>query len=167
MFEIGEYVVYGNKGVCEIINIGTIDIPGMPADRQYYTMNQLFTRSSTIFTPVNNENSVLRKVLTKEEATELIEGIQGYKPVWIQNDKEREQIFTDALRAADARALSEMIIALHQRKERRIADGKKATSTDERYFHAAEDILYGELEIALGISREEVKNLVMNEVEKA
>lgn len=167
MFEIGEYVVYGNKGVCEITNIGTIDIPGMPADRQYYTMNQLFTRSSTIFTPVDNEKSVLRKVLSKDEANKLIEGIRGYKPVWIQNDKQREQMFTDALRTADSRTLSEMIISLHQRKERRIADGKKATSTDERYFHAAEDILYGELEVALGLSREEVKNKVMNEVVKA
>lgn len=167
MFEIGEYVVYGNKGVCEIINIGTIDIPGMPADRQYYTMNQLFTRSSTIFTPVNNENSVLRRVLSKEEATQLIEEMKDLRPVWNQNDKEREQKFTEALRAADAKALSEMIIALWERKERRIADGKKATSTDERYFHAAEDILYGELEVALGLSREEVKNLVMNEVERA
>ena len=34
MFSIGEFVVYGNKGVCEVRKIGPIDIPGMSADRE-------------------------------------------------------------------------------------------------------------------------------------
>ena len=86
-------------------------------------------------------------------------------PVWIQNDKEREQRFTEILRSADTRSLFEMIIALHHRKERRLAAGKKATSTDERYSHAAEDILFGELGISLGIARDEVKDFVIRTFE--
>ena len=166
MFKVGDYVVYGNKGVCEVRDIGTIDIPGMPSDRQYYTLAQIYTRGSTIFTPVDNKNTVLRKILSKEEAQILIEDIQNMKPVWVQNDKEREQKFTEALRAADSRGLFEMIIALYQRRERRLADGKKATSTDERYFHAAEEILYGELGMSLGIAKDQVKEYIMKEVEK-
>ena len=58
-----------------------------------------------------------------------------------------------------------MIIAWYHRKERRLADGKKATSTDERYFHAAEDILYGELGVSLGIGKDEVKDFIIKEFE--
>lgn len=163
MFDIGEYVVYGSKGVCEVTKVGPIDIPGMSSDRNYYTLTQMGTRGSTIFVPVDKEDSGLRYVLSREEVNELICDIPSIKPIWIQNDKEREQIFTENIRKADTRQLVEMMIALHDRKERRIADGKKATSTDERYFHAAEDILYGEIEVVLGVDRSEAKEILWHD----
>lgn len=160
MFDIGEYVVYGNKGVCEVKKIGPVDIPGMSSDRNYYTLSQVYTKGSTIYVPVDKEDSGLRYVLTKEEVNELIDEIQSMKPVWIQNDKEREQLFTENIRKADTKRLVEMMIALYERRERRIADGKKATSTDERYFHAAEDILFGEIGVVLGVNKNEVKDIL-------
>lgn len=162
MFDIGEYVVYGNKGVCEVKKIGPVDIPGMSSERKYYTLSQVYTKGSTIFVPVDKEDSGLRYVLSKEEVNELISEIPNIKPVWIQNDKEREQIFTESIRKADTKRLVEMIIALYERRERRIADGKKATSTDERYFHAAEDILYGEIGVALGLDKSQAKEILWN-----
>lgn len=160
MFDIGEYVVYGNKGVCEVKKIGPVDIPGMSSDRNYYTLSQVYTKGSTIYVPVDKEDSGLRYVLTKEEVNELIDEIPSMKPVWIQNDKEREQLFTENIRKADTKRLVEMMIALYERRERRIADGKKATSTDERYFHAAEDILFGEIGVVLGVNKNEVKDIL-------
>lgn len=163
MFDIGEFVVYGNKGVCKIEKIGPIDIPGMSPDRQYYTMSQIYSKSSTIFTPVESDKTVLRKVLSREDAMNLIHNKADYKPVWIQNDKEREQIFTETLRSAESEQLFNMIIALAHRRDQRIADGKKATSTDERYYHAAQDILYGEFAISLDMAKDEVKPFVLAE----
>ena len=159
MFEVGEFVVYGNKGVCRIKSIGPIDMPGISKERLYYTMDQVYTRGSTIFTPTDSDK--LRITLTKSEATELIKDFESINPVWVSDDKERERIFTETLRSADSKALCEMIVVLNRRKQERIAGGKKATSTDERYFHAAEDILFGELGIALGIEREEVRDYIM------
>ncbi|MBR6239136.1 MAG: CarD family transcriptional regulator [Lachnospiraceae bacterium] len=164
MFKIGEYVVYGNKGVCQIKSVGPIDMPGVSKDRQYYTMSQVYLKGSTIFTPVDNDTKALRKILTKKQAKELIADIKNIKPDWIKDDKERDRIFTDILRTADCRELCNMIISLYHRKEERIAGGKKATSTDERFFHAAEDILYGELGIALGMEKEKVRECVMESV---
>lgn len=162
MFEVGEYVVYGNKGVCQIKGVGPLDMPGVSKDRIYYTMNQVYMRGSTIFTPVDSDK--LRKVLSKSEATDLIDYIRDVNPVLVNNDKERERLYNETLRNADCRELCKMIIALHRRREQRIADGKKATSTDERYSHAAEDILFGELGIALGINRNEVKQYIIDNI---
>lgn len=164
MFKVGEYVVYGNKGVCQIKSVGPINMPGVSKDRIFYTMTQVYIKGSTIFTPVDAEKQTLRPVLSKEEATRLIEGFGEISPDWISDDKERDRLYTDAIRSANSRVLCEMIIALYRRRLSRIADGKKATSTDERYYHAAEDILYGELGIALGIGVDEVKNSVMERV---
>ena len=160
MFDIGEYVVYGNKGVCEVKKIGPVDIPGMSSERNYYTLSQVYTKGSTIYVPVDKEDSGLRYVLSKDEVNELIDEIPSMKPVWIQNDKEREQLFTENIRKADTKRLIEMMIALYERRERRIADGKKATSTDERYFRAAEDILFGEIGVVLGVNKNEVKDIL-------
>ncbi len=164
MFEVGDYVVYGNKGVCQIKSVGPIDLPGVDKDRMYYTMSQVYLRGSTIFTPVDSDRKALRRVLTKSEAKKLIAGIKDIKPQWVKDDKERDKLFTDILRTADCKELCSMIISLYHRKEERIAGGKKATSTDERYFHAAEDILYGELGIVLGMDRDKVRDCVMESV---
>ena len=165
MFEIGEYVVYGNKGVCEVKDIGAINIPGMSQEKQYYTLLQVFSRGSKIMTPVDSDKVVLRKVIDAKKAKKLLDKIDDLNPVWIQNDKEREQLFTEIIRSADTEKLFEMMVALAKRKERRIADGKKATSTDERFYHAAEDILFGEMSISLDKSREEVKKLIREKME--
>ena len=39
MFEIGEYIVYGVKGVCRIEDITHIDISGADKDRLYYVLD--------------------------------------------------------------------------------------------------------------------------------
>ncbi len=158
MFEIGDYVVYGNKGVCQIKDVGPINMPGVSKDKLYYTLDQIFLRGSTIFTPTDSDK--LREVMSAQEANSLLVDMAAMKPEWVKDDKVRERQFTEILRSADSRSLCEMIIVLYNRREERIAGGKKATTTDERYFHAAEDILYGELTIALGLKRDEVKKKV-------
>ncbi len=162
MFEVGDFVIYGSKGVCKVLKVGPIDMPGVSKDKLYYTLSQIYLKGSTIFTPVDNDKIRIRKILTKKEADLLIEEVRSLEPTWISDDKEREKIFTEALRNGDCKSLFKMIISLYKRKEDRIADGKKATSTDERYFHAAEDILYGELAIPLGINKDEVRDYIMN-----
>ena len=47
----------------------------------------------------------------------------------------------------------------------RISEGKKSTSNDEKYFNIAEDKLYGELAISLGIDKKEVKEYIRSRVE--
>ena len=44
MFEVGEYIVYGCKGVCQVEEITHIDIPGSNKDRLYYVLAPLEDR---------------------------------------------------------------------------------------------------------------------------
>ena len=45
MFEVGEYIVYGCKGVCQVEEITHIDIPGSNKDRLYYVLAPLEDRN--------------------------------------------------------------------------------------------------------------------------
>ena len=73
MFEIGEYIVYGVKGVCRIEDITHIDISGADKDRLYYVLAPVGDGSGRIYAPTDNQKITMRKVISREEADQLIE----------------------------------------------------------------------------------------------
>ena len=125
MFEVGDFVIYGSKGVCQIKKVGPIEMPGVSKDKLYYTLSQVYLKGSTIFTPVDNDKIRIRKILTRQEADVLIDEIQSLEPVWISDDKEREKGFTEALRNGDCKSLCMMIIALISEKKKELQTEKK------------------------------------------
>ena len=48
-----------------------------------------------------------------------------------------------------------------------IEDGKKVITIDEKYLHMAEEKLYTELGLALGMTKEEVFGYIKQQVEKS
>ena len=60
--------------------------------------------------------------------------------------------------------LVRILKTIHERRKQRLAAGKKTTSSDEKYFKMAEDSLYGELAISLGMTRDEAKEYVMKTI---
>ena len=67
MFEKGDLVTYGCKGVCEVKNITTLNLEGIPKDRLYYEMQSMVNAGSRIFSPVGQEEkNAMRAVLTKD-----------------------------------------------------------------------------------------------------
>ena len=73
MFEIGEYVVYGVKGVCRIEDITHIDISGADKNRLYYVLAPIGDANGKIYVPTDNQKIVIRRVISKEEAEKLIQ----------------------------------------------------------------------------------------------
>ena len=72
MFEIGEYVVCGNNGVCLIQEITTLRMSGVDQNRKYYILKPVYSAGSTIYVPVDALQSSMRRILSKEEATVLL-----------------------------------------------------------------------------------------------
>ena len=74
MFQKGDLVTYGCKGVCVIKDVTTLKMAGIPKDRLYYEMQLLHDAGSKIFTPVDHEasKSVMRPVLSAGEAEVLL-----------------------------------------------------------------------------------------------
>ena len=56
---------------------------------------------------------------------------------WVDNEILREQNYKEAVKANDPEALVAIIKMIYQRKEKRLAQGKKCTATDARYFQLA------------------------------
>lgn len=160
MFEIGEYVVCGNKGVCVVENITTLDISGADRDRKYYILKPLYLSGSTVYVPVDSSRDSIRRILDRKEAQALIKKIPDIPLLTITNDKLTEQMYRECIRANSCAELVKMIKTIHLRKQKRLQAGRKVTAVDAKYFHIAEDNLYGELAVALDIPRNEVGDYI-------
>ena len=145
MFAVGDYVVHGNSGVCKVEAIQTMDGIGTDKKRVYYTL-------------------VIRSVMTKKEAQKLLSEWDEIETLWVDNDKKREEIYKEALRSCDSRQWVKLIKTSYQRNQARIKRGKKATTSDERYLHLAEDNLFGELAIPFEMTKGEAENYFIEHV---
>lgn len=67
MFEKGEYIRYGNDGVCMVNDI-VKDLDGFPPGKIFYILTPAEHAGSVIYTPVDNRKVVMRKLLSREEA---------------------------------------------------------------------------------------------------
>lgn len=166
MFEKGELIMCGGHGVCRVIDITGNPIDRLDQKKKYYVLEPVFEKASTIYTPVDNEKIVMRRIMNKEEAERLIAHITEIDTVWIQEEKRREQTYKEAIRTYDSRSLVQIIKTLYQRKRSRINEGKKVLSSDEQYLHKAEELLYSEMSLALSIPKEEVEAYIAREVDK-
>ncbi len=165
MFNIGEYIVYGNRGVCEVANVSKMEMSSMDKDKLYYTLVPIYARGSKIYSPVDNTKVVIRPVITQEEALELIDNIPEIGLVEDVDEKKREIVYKDAIKTGKCEELIKVIKTLNKRREIRLAGGKKFTAVDERYFNVARDCLYGELAVALDIDVDDVEEYIHNRIE--
>ncbi|MCI8490703.1 MAG: CarD family transcriptional regulator [Lachnospiraceae bacterium] len=164
MFETGEYIIYGNTGVCKVEEVKKMAAPGSKTDKLYYALEPVYNKGSRLFTPVDNQKVRMRPILTRAEADELIDNIKEIDILWVTDEKNREQMYKEAIRTCNCVEWVRIIKTLYLRKKSRLAAGKKVTSSDAKYLHLAEEILYGELSVVMGIPKDEVETYITHRV---
>ncbi len=70
MYRIGEMVVYGEVGVCQVADITEKELNGRTVE--YYTLEPCY-QGFTIYAPVENCERQVRTVIEKDDAQALIE----------------------------------------------------------------------------------------------
>ena len=55
MFRIGDYVAHYKEGVCEVVNIGKIDMGS--SDKEYYTLKPVYDSKPERIYTVDNKRS--------------------------------------------------------------------------------------------------------------
>lgn len=164
MFEKGDYVIYGSTGICCVEGVTTVNIAGIPKERIYYILRPEGKAENKIFIPVDNQKRMLRKVISKREAEELIEEIPEIAPLDIANDKLREEKYKECIQSCDCRDLIRIIKTIYLRDKKRMEQGKKVTAVDERYLSLAEENLYTELSMLLGIPKNNMENYITSRI---
>lgn len=164
MFDVGEYIVYGQNGICRIEDITHPDISGYDDDRLYYVLIPERSRESRLFCPTDNTKVVLRKIVSAEQAMAAISEAESMEPLQVTNDRMRDECYKNVMKSCELKQWIQIIKTLLIRKKEREAAGKKITATDERYLNAAQEVLFTEVAIATGKDKDEVKELVISAV---
>ena len=164
MFNVGDYVVYGNTGVCRVEDIGPLSIGS--SDKNYYTLAPVYGRNSRIYAVVDSDKVVIRPTMTRTESDALIDEMEEIDALLVCDEKKREEIYKETMKSCDCKEWVRIIKLLYVRKMDRLARGKKVTSSDERYLQMAEENLYGELAFSLQIPKEEVEEFITEKIRK-
>ena len=166
MFKIGDYVAHYKEGVCEVKDIGRLNMSCSDKQKEYYTLKPLYNAKGTLYTPVENEKKQIRELISCEEAKELIGNMGSIETIGVTDEKKREVFYKEALLKNQCREWVSLIKTSYLRKMSRIASGKKSVNVDEKYLGIAEKFLFGELAVALDMSKEEVRGYLAKCLEK-
>ena len=162
MFKKGDLVQYGNNGVCRVDDI-VKGMPGLNNDTEYYIMVPINNRNNMIYLPTDNEKAKVRPVLKPEEVKDVLDGIDSLNEYVIDNEKQCEIIYKEAIYSLDCVKWMELLKTLCVRKQTRALNGKKVTSTDERYFKSVSLKLTEEIGVSLG--KEEAEKQINHVIE--
>ena len=72
MFQKGDYVVYGNLGVCQVEGVEERRFEGLDAAHLYYQLTPVY-QGGVLYVPADNPRIALRAVISAEEANRLID----------------------------------------------------------------------------------------------
>jgi len=167
MFDVGEFVVFGSDGVCQIESVGAIDMEGISKEKLFYTLIPVGkSGNGKIFAPVDGKKVTIRRVVSREEADKLIDDISAIKKLDITDEKKREERYKQVIQHCDLREVVQLIKEINDRRKMRDAIGKKLTAIDERYFIMAENCLYSELSLPLEMEKSQIRDYISSKCSK-
>ena len=160
MYKIGSIVVYGTEGLCKICDI-TERTFGKETS-EYYVLSPLSNEAETVFVPKNNEKVLkrMRPILSKERASELLEAAPSEYGEWVENDRERQQMYKQILLCGSSEDLLMMTRALYLHQIELLERGRKLHAADYRFLKDAEKMLFEELAYVYNITVAEVLPLI-------
>lgn len=161
MYKIGDYIVKNGNGVCKVESVMHLDMAGIDRNRLYYMLVPINDEHGKIYVPVDSSPQQLRKVMSMEEAYELVAKIPSIQELTVSNDKLREQKYKEAIKDCEPESLLCIMKTISLRKKARLEQGKKTTAVDEYYLTLAEKLFFPEICLALDKDKEEVHNLFL------
>ena len=166
LYQKGELILYGGTGVCRVADVVTKKPGRTEPERQYYILEPLY-QTGTITTPVDNGKVFTRPVITRDEAIDLIDQIPTIQPevYYNQNLQQLENHYKTRMEDHDCLSLLRLTMSTYRKKVEREEKKLKFGAVDRRYMERAENLLFGELAVALGITRDSVRDFIAQRLE--
>ncbi len=160
MFEIGQLIVYGNKGIYKVDGVGDPGIDWLKAECDYYTLSPIF-REENIYIPVTSD-VYMRPVMTKDAAEALIRKIPEINTddFDCKNPRSMEYFYRTSLNSHDPEQVIGVIKHIYQKSNGSKTKGKRVSQIDEKYMRRAENSLYEELAVIYDIPLQDVPQLI-------
>jgi len=162
LYQVGDLIIYGGTGVCEVIDISQ----QLDKEQEFYVLKPLY-QSCIISTPVNTTKVLMRPIISKDEAKQLVDTIPSIQAEAYNNNdlRQLEGHYRDSIKACDCMELLELSMSIYEKRQDAKLQKRKLGIVDERYMKRAEELLFGELSAALGIPKDEVSEYIFARVD--
>ncbi len=162
MYQVGQRVVYGAHGVCDIL-----DMEERMVDRKrisYYVLQPLEQSASRFYVPAHNENALakMRPLVDKQTLLTLLNSEEVREDCWIPDENRRKQYYRQLISSIDLESMIRMIRCLRQHKAELQQAGKRFHLCDENFLQDAQKILSSELTLVLEIEPQQLTAYLEN-----
>lgn len=166
MYQVKDYVVYGNEGVCQVEAIEMMDFTKSGKERPYYVL-QPVNRNGKVYTPVDTK-VFIRPVISRETAEDLIKQIPSIKAKTggPTNAAILKNKYTETLQENNCEDLIQLIKSIYHKGSVAEEKNKKMGQTDKFFLRKAEDLLYGEFAVVFNMSQGKVREYVEGKVDE-
>lgn len=158
MFQPGDKIIYSGHGVCEVKEVCHPPVRGIDPGKLYYKLSPVYG-TEDIYVPVRTE-IFMRPAMTREEAEQLLRRLPRIK---------EKSYHSPNHNVAQARLYYNSILSTHncvlllglwKGFHGKMKGGKKLGLIDGEYMKRIEDLLCGELSVALDVSLAEAADRI-------
>lgn len=152
-------------GVCRVETVETRVLPKGAGEAQFYVLKPIY-QTCSVSTPVDNDKILMRPVISREEAERLIDTIPNVHAEAYHNKVLRQlsEHYEAIIKLYDCAGLIELLLSTYDKRRQCVRQKKKFGAMDERYMKRAEDMLFGEFAVALGIDKNEVPDYIIRRI---
>ena len=158
MFEVNDYAVIKNCGICRITDIQQSPYPVTAESELCYTLCPVLHPEETIHVPVQS-SLVARRAVKREEAMEILDRIPYIRTIKAPKERIRNEFYAEAMNEYDCVEWIKVIKSVYIRQRDGSLSGEELAFASEakEYFHS-------EVSIALSIPYSEVESYITHYV---
>ena len=165
MFKVNDKIIYQGKGVCTVSSIEERNLNG--ETKLYYILKPISQQSTTVYLPADNGKllSKIKKILTHDEADEIIMNIPLYETEWCDDVEERKKYYKSIIEEANRSKIIAAIRCIYKKQlSYESKGGKKPRIFDLAFMTENEKAILEELATALDISPDEAKEYIERKI---
>ena len=157
MLNIGECVIYGSHGLCQVREILVPTFLERGKEKQYYMMISAVDAGSVLYVPVEGAEDKVREVISADYAEDLIDDIEEVEEIELPEGKKAEPAILEIIKRNVVDEMMGLVKSLRRIKATREAEGKRFATLNEKYLNMAEKLLYTELAYSLETEKDNIK----------
>lgn len=155
MYGVGQWVVYGIHGVCQVTDMEKRVTDGKHTE--YLVLTPAGQSGSRFLVPTHNAAAMakLHPMLTRQELETLLDSPEVRVDAWISDENTRKQTYRELIVSGNRMAILAMVRTLWLRKSMQTQSGRKPHLCDDNFLRDAQKLLADETALVLGISGDE------------
>ncbi len=166
MFQVGDRVVYGMHGVCNVV-----DQEERTVDRKrhvYLALEPIGQDGARYLVPTHNQVAMakLQPMLSREDLQAMLASEKVRTDGWIKDENLRKQLYRELISSGDRAKLMQMVSTLYRHKASQSAAGRKCHLCDENFLRDAEKLLTSEIAIVMDLTAEEAKHYIRSKLKE-